>query len=165
MCDDIGQSTRLICQARTHCYLAGTARQAEIRPDIPLSVLPFARTQCLSKMPTEGANKLGGLSSSNANRDAFDGDDLQLDDFLTVSELREKRQKSLRLNSLLPDEGDWLSIHSSSPSSSQGVSKTSHSKGKEWITDMAQQNHEVDEPTRLPNGNWACNHKCKDKTR
>ncbi|KAJ5570592.1 uncharacterized protein N7459_010022 [Penicillium hispanicum] len=155
MCDDI----------------AGTARKAELRPNVPSYIFSSGRTQDPPKDVTEKSNishskgLYGTVAKINKEKDAFDGDELQLDDFLTASGQRERRKETLQMDNFRFDDADWLSIGSSPPSTPHHTLKASHSKSDVWIADMAQQNHEVDEPIRLPNGNWACNHKCKDKTR
>lgn len=105
--------------------------------------------------------------TQNREVDDFDGDDLQLDDFMAVTQCRDQPKVPSNLEDDLLDEVDWLSIDSppNPPSPHQQKPVTTQTKEDEWVTDMGQQDGEDHEPVRLPNGNWACNHKCRDKTR
>lgn len=110
------------------------------------------------------------LKSKEANArsqrefDAFDGDDLQLDDFLIADKRHDHPKVPSKKAEYQFDDADWLSIDST-PSPPKPKSATQKAKGDDWATDMGPQEDEEYEPVRLPNGNWACNHKCKDKTR
>ncbi|CAG8932589.1 unnamed protein product [Penicillium salamii] len=99
--------------------------------------------------------------------DDFDGDDLQIDDFLNVQDHHKKKMDSCHRQPLQFDDKDWLSIATSSPSPpkiSTKASKSYVSHGEDWAAEMDEQDEEEYEPTRLANGKWACNHKCNDKT-
>lgn len=37
-------------------------------------------------------------------------------------------------------------------------------KGRNRVEQKPETSDNQEEPTKLPNGKWACNHKCKDKT-
>ncbi|KAJ5174318.1 uncharacterized protein N7482_000195 [Penicillium canariense] len=157
MCDDI----------------AGTARQAEIKPDLLRSLFP---SNGLEKGSPKTSQRFSPNRSRERNRDSpksphrpcagsdsFDGEDLQVDDFMAVSRRCEMQRKPIGVSKAQPDELDWFSIHNSS-SSPQREPEKALSKEKEWTTDMGQQDEDEFEPIHLPNGNWACSHKCKDKT-
>ena len=104
-----------------------------------------------------------GVSKGKSKADAFDGDDLGLDDFLFEDLHQERPKKPASTKKAQDEEIDWLSVDSTpSPKRKPANSKT---KGGERIADMGPQEQEEDEPVRLANGNWACNHKCKDKKR
>lgn len=104
-----------------------------------------------------------GVSKGKSKADAFDGDDLGLDDFLFKGLRQERPKKPAFMNKAQDEELDWFSIDSTpSPQRKPAASKA---KGGTRITDIGPQEQEEDEPVRLANGNWACNHKCKDKTR
>ncbi|KAJ6050072.1 hypothetical protein N7444_006788 [Penicillium canescens] len=93
----------------------------------------------------------------------FDGDDLQLDDFLAVNE-RSSKPKHYSKPTFQPnDEMDWFSIDTT-PSPPQRGTKISNPRDDERAADMKDQEDENPEPIRLANGKWACNHRCKDKT-
>lgn len=96
--------------------------------------------------------------------DVFDGDDLELGDFLIATQRNEKAEFPPTNNQFQFDEADWLSIDST-PSPHRPNSESQRKTGSEWATDMGpREEDEQDEPVRLANGNWACNHKCKNKT-
>lgn len=109
----------------------------------------------------------GNKSRDNQEIDSFDGDDLQLNDFLPVNPRKTKQKEPAKEETHGFDDVDWLSIDST-PTPPRRKLEATQSK-PEWATDMGPQDQEEDEsasePVRLPNGNWACNHKCKDKTR
>jgi ATP-dependent DNA helicase HFM1/MER3 len=94
----------------------------------------------------------------------FDGDDLRLDDFLAMTD-RSSKSKHYSKPTFQPnDEMDWFSIDTT-PSPPQRGMKVSTLRDDEWAADMKDQEDENPEPIRLANGKWACNHRCKDKTR
>ena len=173
MCDDIGELSIVVTMDYTHHFVAGTARQAEVHPDVPSHLFPakpreVKNTGNVQKPPEDIAQvqsrKLfGNKPKSRTEFDDFDGDDLQLDDFLTAVQRREKAKKSHRQTEYQVEEMDWLSIDSTP--SPQRRPETSKAKAGDWIADMGPLDDEESGPVRLPNGNWACNHKCKDKTR
>lgn len=101
--------------------------------------------------------------------DAFDGDDLQAEDFLVVASGPSKRKQPAESLGIPFDDLDWLSIDDS-PSSSQKVPEKQQKPSNTWDTDIEHLDDDDDdddgtEPIRLPNGNWTCSHKCRDKTR
>ncbi|OQE42952.1 hypothetical protein PENCOP_c003G06758 [Penicillium coprophilum] len=144
--------------------IAGTWRHAELRPNLPSHLFAAVQDKntdaqkteiwSLPPRPTKGNLKHKDTENSktstpqprgrdvttikaNSRRDVdgFDGDDLQLDDFLVTNERCDKADEPKRPKSQQLDNLDWFSI----------------------------EEHEY-EPVRLANGKWACNHKCKDKT-
>lgn len=153
---------------------AGTSRRAEIRPSLPpqlFSKTPSRGSQSgIIKKPTPNTtcDNIWDIPKSppkpGAIPDAFDGDDLQADDFLVVAGDQNKPKQPTESFKLPIDDLDWLSIDDNS---SQGVSEKRQKQCDNWTTDMELQDGDDDgpEPIRLPNGNWACSHKCKDKTR
>lgn len=119
-----------------------------------------------------GQSNLSGGYSGNKPRDnqatdSFDGDDLQLNDFLPVNPRKTKQKEPAKEETHGFDDVDWLSIDSTPTPPRRRLGATQSKP--EWATDMGPQDQEEDEsvsePVRLPNGNWTCNHKCKDKTR
>lgn len=150
---------------------AGTARQAEIKPDIPSHLFPttLPKNSGESVERPNSCNSLTMNSKAESSRsqqefDAFDGDDLQLDDFLGADRRRGRAKEPAKKPEFQFDEADWLSIDST-PSPTWPKPATQREKGDDWAADMGPQEDEEYEPIRLPTGNWACNHKCKDKTR
>jgi ATP-dependent DNA helicase HFM1/MER3 len=94
----------------------------------------------------------------------FDGDDLQLDDFLAVND-RSSKPKHYSRPTFQPNvEMDWFSIDTT-PSPPPRGTKVTTPRDDERAADMKDQEDENPEPIRLANGKWACNHRCKDKTR
>jgi ATP-dependent DNA helicase HFM1/MER3 len=95
-------------------------------------------------------------------QEVFDGDDLQADDFVIPDDGPSKPTQPESSKTPL-DDLDWLSIDDS-PSSSQVVMANSQ-RDNYWAKNMEHQDEDGPGPIHLPNGNWACSHKCKDKTR
>lgn len=106
----------------------------------------------------EGAKQLARA------KDVFDEDDLYVNDFTPINPRQTKPKDPPKGNICDLDMADWLSIDST-PSPPRRIPRATQSKNEEWATDMGPQDQDEDEPIRLLNGNWACNHKCKDKTR
>jgi ATP-dependent DNA helicase HFM1/MER3 len=102
---------------------------------------------------------------SRGDLDHFDGDDLQLDDFLATNERYHTAKDYSRPRAPRLDDADWISITSGSPSPPKQGSKGPISHEDDWTAELGEHLDEEYEPIRLANGKWACNHKCKDKTR
>ncbi|KAJ5637866.1 hypothetical protein N7490_007745 [Penicillium lividum] len=154
MCDDI----------------AGTARQAELKLNLS-SHLPAQQAETADQRNIEKPNMaasqqpqrlLKGKSKASVEADCFDGDDLGLDDFLFDDPSPDGSKKISSMKKTQIEEEHWMSIDSSP--SPRKTTEARKAKGDKWIADMGPQEQEEDEPARLANGNWACNHKCKDKT-
>ncbi|CAI7620851.1 unnamed protein product [Penicillium pancosmium] len=158
MCDDI----------------AGTSRQAEIKPEVP-SFLSRPKSKCLVpkclQLPeTSISDSIGHPETSQKHhkpkaihrKDDFEGDDLDLDDFLEAGSFEKKTKQVEKAPSHATDEIEWISIDCT-PSPPTHTENASRNNDEEWTTDMGPQEEDY-EPVRLANGNWACNHKCKDKT-
>ncbi|KAJ5503952.1 Nucleotide-sugar transporter [Penicillium fimorum] len=145
--------------------IAGTWQQAELRPNLPSHLFAAVRDKTANAQKTEisilpprpikrnlnikdtvkpktsttrpqGPDMTTNKAKSRRSVDDFDGDDLQLDDFLVVNERRDKANEPKKPQPQQFDDLDWFSI-----------------------------DEDEYEPLRLANGKWACNHKCKDKTR
>ena len=113
-------------------------------------------------------NKAHANSKRRRDLDDFDGDDLELDDFLTVHDRRDqtRQAKQSSIHQVLQlDDADWLSIATATPSPPKPAHKTGASREDDWAAELGEQEDEDYDPIRLLNGKWACNHKCKDKTR
>jgi ATP-dependent DNA helicase HFM1/MER3 len=96
-------------------------------------------------------------------KDNFEGDDLDLDDFLEAGSF-EKQPKEVEMATNHPnDDVEWILIDGT-PSPPAITANISRNKDEEWAADTGPQDEDY-EPVRLANGNWACNHKCKNKTR
>jgi ATP-dependent DNA helicase HFM1/MER3 len=149
---------------------AGTARQAEIHPEVPSHLFPAKSNEAgaqanVPEPPMELAQSQNRKLLGNSHKfDDFDGDDLQLNDFLTVAQRREKAGKeAIKPGEPQIDDLDWISI--SSTSSPRRRLETIKASTDIRIADIGVLDDEDTRQIRLPNGNWACNHKCKDKTR
>jgi len=178
----------------SHNYTAGTSRQAELKPDLPSQLFaavrdenpdyqnevkqltPYhgftpinrSRVAAGSKITVarpRGPEMISSNSKPRRDVDDFDGEDLQLDDFLTTNERRDNTKDSSRPKVLQLDDADWLSIATTSPSPPKRVPRAPNFREDDWAAELGEQVDEEYEPIRLGNGKWACNHKCKDKTR
>lgn len=109
-----------------------------------------------------------GVSSSQRDFENFEGDDLQFDDFLTSRDRSNNATDSARRKVSQLDDADWVSIATDTPSPPRPASNIRAFRVQHedvWTTDLGEQDGGEYEPTRLANGKWACNHKCKDKNR
>lgn len=139
-----------------NCYamcdeIAGTLRSAELKPNIPTLSFPPSRPDgTVSAASTNRTQtnishpRNNGLTRSKTI-DAFDGDDL-FDDF--VSAAKETRTV------VIEDEPTDLPKE---PAHSKDLVRDNKEKGGLQAMDNEE------DSIRLPNGRWACNHKCKDK--
>lgn len=159
----------MFCSNSVNYLTAGTARQAEVHPDVPSHLFPAKPNEAgaqaiVPEPPIELAQSQNRTPLGNSFKfDDFDGDDLELDDFLTVAQRREKAKKVIKPEEPQIDDFDWISI--SSTSSPRRRPETKKASTDDWIADMGVLDNENSRQIRLPNGNWACNHKCRDKTR
>ncbi|CAG8905940.1 unnamed protein product [Penicillium egyptiacum] len=181
-----------ITYGHTDNFPAGTWRQAELRPNLPSHLFAAMRAKDTGAQNTGKSNlqsrqvkwNLNSIDpekpKTNAFRpherdmtsikakprrdvDDFDGDDLQLDDFLVANERRGKTKESTKPQSRQFDDIDWFSIDATPPSPAKAAPKFSNPREDDWAIDIDEPEEEY-EPVRLANGKWACNHKCKDKT-
>ncbi|PWY94468.1 P-loop containing nucleoside triphosphate hydrolase protein [Aspergillus sclerotioniger CBS 115572] len=141
------------------CYamcddIAGTTRSAQLKPDIPASLFPAqldSHPDSVSTRPQPNISRRRSNDTSqtkytsNLNINTWDSDDLLFDEFL------EK------------DEAENWSCTNKLPESS-GNKARNKSKNESKYPEKAGKAAEAEEPTRLENGRWACNHRCKDKT-
>ncbi|KGO73307.1 Helicase, C-terminal [Penicillium italicum] len=205
MCDEIGKTfereqeqffllllSLCITFIHTDEFPAGTARQAELRPNLPSRLFAAVRDENANARSTEistpsSRHPEGNVKPKNPEKpktdmsrlherdltskktkarrdvDDFDGDDLQLDDFLVANERCGIAKESTKPKPREFDDIDWFSIDSTSPSPAKAAPKVSHPREDDWVADIDEPVDEY-EPVRLANGKWACNHKCKDKT-
>ncbi|KAJ5448725.1 Nucleotide-sugar transporter [Penicillium cf. griseofulvum] len=172
--------------------IAGTSRQAELRPSLPSHLFAVARDKNGNAQKTKTSNLpprsiKGNLNLKDTEKpktapsrpngrdmtgiktkprqdvDDFDGDDLQLDDFLVANECRGKAKEPTKPRPREFDDIDWFSIDTTPPSPVKGAPKAPNPQEDDWRIEMDELENEY-EPVRLANGKWACNHKCKDKT-
>ncbi|PWY88402.1 DEAD/DEAH box DNA helicase [Aspergillus heteromorphus CBS 117.55] len=138
------------------CYamcddIAGTMRSAQLKPDLPDSCFPSqlegVSTVLERPMPNISRRRSNDISRNNAmlrSLTSWDSDDLLFDDVL------EK------------DQGESLSAATKLPEPPKNIS-TKKPRTEERNSEEGKV-VEADAPTQLANGNWACNHRCKDKT-
>ncbi|KAE8148248.1 Sec63 Brl domain-containing protein [Aspergillus avenaceus] len=142
------------------CYamcdeIAGTLKSAELRPDLP-KPLRFtqswhesdkkAREHVMNSSRPCSNNSVQIRPEADSNRDSFGSDDSIFDDILIAD-----------------DTGDWEVANIQKSPSRRNSSLTRSTKPSK----PAKQTKNVlttEEPSRLKNGRWRCNHKCKDKT-
>ncbi|KAJ6161010.1 hypothetical protein N7470_004406 [Penicillium chermesinum] len=157
------------------CHLALQGKQKS-SPTFRDSSLPSAS---VNKNPAPASNlttpasaegKFQETPQTRKEIDIFDGDELDLDDFLTAGPQNERNEKQQFAKGFQKgdDDFDWFSLDDTPPPHTRTLyhqSTKTRGKSKEWIKGMGTQDHEEDEPKRLANGNWACNHRCNDKAR
>ncbi|KAJ9236294.1 hypothetical protein DTO166G5_4056 [Paecilomyces variotii] len=128
------------------CYvmcddIAGTMKYAEIKPEIPASFFPVANTALGTKQTDKPLMNTSRRRSSDISRSHTvkhpDVDEFEGDD------LEEESPK------FGPQKQNQL------PKSKENGNTM---KAKRTMSD------DQERPTQLPNGKWACNHKCKDKS-
>ncbi|KAJ5292397.1 sedoheptulose-1-7-bisphosphatase [Penicillium atrosanguineum] len=157
----------IICHAMCD-DIAGTARQAELHPHAPSYLFPAksreagAKVRVLKPIMETVQSQDRKQSGIMPKFDDFDGDDLELDDFLTAAQRRDKAKQAAEPKESQVEEFEWMSI--SNTSSPQRRPETTKPKADDWVADMGLLDDNDRGTIRLPNGNWACNHKCKDKT-
>ncbi|KAF2841972.1 P-loop containing nucleoside triphosphate hydrolase protein, partial [Patellaria atrata CBS 101060] len=140
------------------CYImSGTQRQATLKPDIPASKFPPPkRDKNLSNSkPGMNTSKRRSESGPNAQRSSPKNSDFFGDDDIDDADLERVEL----------DEPDFTPIDIYDTGSS-GTSHQTRAREKNGRLNAPQgsQIEREREPTRLPNGKWACNHQCKDKT-
>ncbi|PYH94722.1 DEAD/DEAH box DNA helicase [Aspergillus ellipticus CBS 707.79] len=137
------------------CYamcddIAGTMRSAVLKPSLPASLFrsqpdgPSAVPE--RPKPNISRRRSSDISRSNSMHRSFetwDSDDLLFDDFLA----KDQAEDWCVANKLPEPLGDI--------STKKPRNEKNSEEGKAA---------ETDESTRLANGKWACNHRCKDKT-
>ncbi|KAJ5606509.1 hypothetical protein N7510_009290 [Penicillium lagena] len=155
MCDDI----------------AGTWRQAEIRPDVPSHFFPYKRDEN-ARGPGKDISRHNSHNRdvsirSNRVKDDFEGDDLELDDFLAASQSPEKAKKLIEPSSCQRDSADWMFIDNTPTPSPPHPARKSHgwtAINDNWPTNTNMGSVQLDdeenenEPIRLPTGR--CKHFC-----
>ena len=138
--------------------IAGTMRQATVKPEIPSSMFPLtAQKQPLlgvlerpiSNTSRRRVGGIGGRRKSSETCDEFGDDDI--DDI----DLVQAASEDLDFEHI-ENYGDGMTVLAR-----QCTFNNTSSKKRKHIEPYADK--EDDGPRRLPNGKWACNHKCKDK--
>ncbi|GES61110.1 P-loop containing nucleoside triphosphate hydrolase protein [Aspergillus terreus] len=147
----------IICHAMCD-DIAGTLRSAQIKPDLPAIYFPHRpETTESGKGPKYLMNSgrprsnesSQGKSSLCQRKDSFDTDDLFFEELFDLEQAT-----------------DWT-IADSSTKDGPSKSAKAHPESVIHSPETHKEDHGVEESseaTRLENGKWACNHKCKDKT-
>ncbi|KAF2193462.1 P-loop containing nucleoside triphosphate hydrolase protein [Zopfia rhizophila CBS 207.26] len=146
-----------------NCYvmcdqIAGTMREATVKPKVPSSMFPTPKLQEISlssrvERPTPNMSRRR-MEGATGSRRPSGGSDEFGDDGIDDSDL------------VQIDIGDLEFDHIenyANPSATltrKNTAKNSSTKGKG--REKAVEEHDS-EPRQLENGKWACNHKCKDK--
>ncbi|KAF2744673.1 hypothetical protein M011DRAFT_528247 [Sporormia fimetaria CBS 119925] len=145
-----------------NCYimcddLAGTMRQASLKPAVPPSLFPPKPHPPgpLPERPASNTSKRRVETHTPARRPSDDFDDGGLDDADLVS-------ASVRLPDL---EFDHIENYANPTAALTRANTAKNASGlaAKGVTQTKSNDHDQ-EPRQLDTGRWACNHKCKDKT-
>lgn len=134
--------------------ISGTCRSAEMRPNLPASLFPTSTQQRESEEDQIAITSTRGEQSEHLPRKRkqsqdFDQGGLDDDDMLAA--------ENLEVVDIDAFDEELASLPSRKGRSND--QNTGHSKKQ-------RPNEDGDnEPVQLKNGRWACNHKCKDKTK
>ncbi|KAF7115781.1 hypothetical protein CNMCM5793_003421 [Aspergillus hiratsukae] len=139
------------------CYamcddIAGTLRSAELKPELPNVFFPSRprESQALESMqrprtnvPSRNTDDTPVNANDRGAEDSIDNDDWLFDDLLETDEA-----------------STWAAVNQSTGTSRSRIEEkgSKESKAANPIPETEK------EPTRLDNGRYACNHRCKDKT-
>lgn len=132
--------------------IAGTCRSAEVRPNLPVSFFPTSTEQTQTEKKDEKGSK-----SLNAGQPQIAG---------------KKRKASEEFEDGGLDDGDLLAAESvdimdidAFDEELASLSATARLSSNKTTSGTKKKTREDDgnDPVRLENGKWACNHKCKDK--
>ena len=138
--------------------IAGTMRQATVKPEIPSSMFPVtaqkqpllgALERPISNTSRRRVESIGGKRKSSETCDEFGDDDI--DDI----DLVQAASQDLDFEHI-ENYGDGMTVLTR-----QCTFNNTSSKKRKHTEPHADEGD--DEPRQLPNGKWACNHKCKDK--
>ncbi|RHZ65844.1 putative DEAD/DEAH box DNA helicase (Mer3) [Aspergillus thermomutatus] len=139
------------------CYamcddIAGTLRSAELKPELPNVLFPSRPSgrQALESMqqprmnvPSRDTDDTPINANDRGGDDSIDNDDWLFDDLLEIDEA-----------------SNWAAVNQSTGTSRSRIEE----KGSKDCKAVAPTAETEKEPTRLDNGRYACNHRCKDKT-
>lgn len=137
--------------------IAGTMRQATVKPEIPLSMFPVkaqkqpflgALERPISNTSRRRVESIGGRRKSSETCDEFGDDDIDDIDLVQAA----GRELDFEHIENYDDATTVLTRQYSFNNTSSKKRKHTEPHAKE-----------DDGPRQLPNGKWACNHKCKDK--
>jgi ATP-dependent DNA helicase HFM1/MER3 len=160
MCDEIGGCRLFNVHAHTNISSAGTMREATVKPKIASSWFPAlkldeprVKTMCLER-PTSNMSKRRNESFIEARdtNNEFDDDGLEDDDLVHAA-----------FNDLDFDHIENYANPTNALTKSNTTKNISRELTARSMARTRPQEDEDAEPKQLENGNWACNHKCKDK--
>ena len=133
-------------------FAAGTLRHAQLKPDLPAYLFPkpVQKADVPKKAPSE--------SSSGTIRNDFEFGELNDEDLVGLCESAVRPQPARSKASAAAAEHfhDIDNLAGASVEDEGGPRRGRHSEA----TSSAAWH-----PQKMQNGNWACNHKCKDKQR
>lgn len=103
---------------------------------------------------------------TNNEIEVFDGDDLPLENLVTTSQyIFRYYEMSVVLKLRIDHDDEWTMVYDVTPAPSSARSpapdRPRHIQ-TEKKTDAGDDDQVL---TKLPNGQWACNHKCKNKAK
>ncbi|RAL03824.1 putative DEAD/DEAH box DNA helicase (Mer3) [Aspergillus ibericus CBS 121593] len=141
------------------CYamcddIAGTMRSAQLKPEIPSSLFQLQLDNPPDSVSTRPKPNISRRRSNDTSQskcttnldiEPWDSDDLSFNDFLEKDEA-----ENWSCVDKLPESSN------SKPRNESKVERQNPVKSGAVV--------EAEEHTRLENGRWACNHRCKDKT-
>ncbi|GIJ92257.1 sec63 protein [Aspergillus pseudoviridinutans] len=139
------------------CYamcddIAGTLRSAELKPELPNALFPSRprESQALESMqrprmnvPSRDTDDTPINANNGGAEDSIDTDDWLFDDLLETDEA-----------------SSWTAVNQSTGTSRSRIEE----KGSKECNSVNSITESEKEPSRLDNGRYACNHRCKDKT-
>ncbi|KAL4881935.1 Sec63 Brl domain-containing protein [Aspergillus karnatakaensis] len=136
--------------------IAGTARRAVLKPDLPRGCLPRqSETEVVgsAKSQAEENGSVEGTAQkpSSTKLSRFNTDELFFGEWLESDILDDWNDKSIELDGSEPNQMPVQRKGSKNESSKPSMTVRRHSNAEK-------------EPERLENGHWACNHKCKEKS-
>ncbi|KAL2869850.1 putative DEAD/DEAH box DNA helicase (Mer3) [Aspergillus lucknowensis] len=145
------------------CYvmcdeIAGTARYATLKPDISQSYFPRqpASKRAVQEILVEENVMAGKASQANPPRkrtlSRFNSDDILFGEFLEAEILDDWNESSVSGN---PPESSMSAMAHIVALEKEDIAPGTTTK-ETLVVDK--------EPSKLDNGRWACNHKCKDKS-
>lgn len=142
--------------------LAGTLRSASIKPsDIPSNAWPTSTGGGSGEVPIQRSQRIAaamrardGKRSEAKQRETsedFAADSLEDEDFLQAAEGTGDLEFQ-HIDTLLGEDSNTRKNTAANSGKKRQQRAEENPIQEDW------------QPTRLPNGKWACNHKCKDKT-
>ncbi|KAK5723529.1 ATP-dependent DNA helicase MER3 [Elasticomyces elasticus] len=133
--------------------IAGSARHALLKPEIPASAFPAPKTADEASRQRSKATNAPNTSKRRASAQMSRADNDSVSDEFGDAGLDDADLVSAEMGGFV-DIDDF-----------EGQAKKTESRQKKQKTTHNAAANEDWEPRQLPNGNWACNHSCKDKSK